>query len=310
MLISILTLFYCNFWCTSHFNTPTLIRSALELKMTLLLINKQSKNNINTGCSYCTEPSTNLSLLRYFSSFRAVWYGVCARSWTELMLFKKGSRSHKKVRLILDYMSHKWLHCQIQGGIIGRRRERGSRFKAFIRGANQRDQPFNIKKNMGMLCARMLLLLFYNSSLHHHHYDCNSIGSEKKCQKLLSSVLKEIVKLPSDMHLPIISLTHFLITFNLIYCFSHFVFFQWRSVKYITWCWWWLSSCCSSSISCVLKTTFLGITTKINRSIPWMMIAPLFSWRVFCNSITTTTTTTTSHHHRDFNTNKPVYTQQ
>ena len=92
----------------------------------------------------------------------------------------------------------------------------------------------------------------------------------------------------------IISLTHFLITFNLIYCFSHFVFFQWRSVKYITWCWWWLSSCCSSSISCVLKTTFLGITTKINRSIPWMMIAPLFSWRVFCNSITTTTTTTTN----------------
>ena len=36
-----------------------------------------------------------------------------------------------------------------------------------------------LKKNMGMLCARMLLLLFYNSSLHHHHYDCNSIGPKK-----------------------------------------------------------------------------------------------------------------------------------
>ena len=258
--------------------------------MTLLLINKQSKNNINTGCSYCTEPSTNLSLLRYFSSFRAVWYGVCARSWTELMLFKKGSRSHKKVRLILDYMSHKWLHCQIQGGIIGRR-ERGSRFKAFIRGANQRDRPFNIKKKHGdAMCAHVVVivlqLLVASSSLW-----------------LQSNWVKKNLS-------KIISLTHFLITFNLIYCFSHFVFFQWRSVKYITWCWWWLSSCCSSSISCVLKTTFLGITTKINRSIPWMMIAPLFSWRVFCNSITTTTTTTTSHHHRDFNTNKPVYTQQ
>ena len=145
--------------------------------MTLLLINKQSKNNINTGCSYCTEPSTNLSLLRYFSSFRAVWYGVCARSWTELMLFKKGSRSHKKVRLILDYMSHKWLHCQIQGGIIGRREEVGLRHSS--------EEQTNgiglliLKKNMAMLCVRMLLLLFYNSSLHHHHYDCNPIGLKK-----------------------------------------------------------------------------------------------------------------------------------
>ena len=178
------------------------------------------------------------------------------------MLFKKGSRSHKKVRLILDYMSHKWLHCQIQGGIIGRRRERGSRFKAFIRGANQRDRPFNIKKKHGdAMCAHVVVivlqLLVASSSLW-----------------LQSNWVKKNLS-------KIISLTHFLITFNLIYCFSHFVFFQWRSVKYITWCWWWLSSCCSSSISCVLKTTFLGITTKINRSIPWMMIAPLFSWRVF-----------------------------
>ena len=258
--------------------------------MTLLLINKQSKNNINTGCSYCTEPSTNLSLLRYFSSFRAVWYGVCARSWTELMLFKKGSRSHKKVRLILDYMSHKWLHCQIQGESLGGG-ERGSRFKAFIRGANQRDQPFNIKKKHGdAMCAHVVVIVL------HLLVASSSLWLQSNWVK------KNLSK--------IISLTHFLITFNLIYCFSHFVFFQWRSVKYITWCWWWLSSCCSSSISCVLKTTFLGITTKINRSIPWMMIAPLFSWRVFCNSITTTTTTTTSHHHRDFNTNKPVYTQQ
>ena len=175
LLISILTLFYCNFWCTSHFNTPTLIRSALELKMTLLLINKQSKNNINTGCSYCTEPSTNLSLLRYFFSFRAVWYGVCARSWTELMLFKKGSRSHKKVRLILDYMSHKWLHCQIQGESLG-----GEREEVGLRHSSEEQTNgislLILKKNMGMLCVRMLLLLFYNSSLHHHHYDCNSIG--------------------------------------------------------------------------------------------------------------------------------------
>ena len=155
--------------------------------MTLLLINKQSKNNINTGCSYCTEPSTNLSLLRYFSSFRAVWYGVCARSWTELMLFKKGSRSHKKVRLILDYMSHKWLHCQIQAGIIGRR-ERGSRFKALIRGANQRDRPFNIKKKHGdAMCAcccycfttpRCIIIIMIAIQL----------GQKRISQKLISSV--------------------------------------------------------------------------------------------------------------------------
>ena len=149
--------------------------------MTLLLINKQSKNNINTGCSYCTEPSTNLSLLRYFSSFRAVWYGVCARSWTELMLFKKGSRSHKKVRLILDYMSHKWLHCQIQGESLG-----GEREEVGLRHSSEEQTNgislLILKKNMGMLCARMLLLLFYNSSLHHHHYDCNSIGSEKNAK--------------------------------------------------------------------------------------------------------------------------------
>ena len=40
-----------------------------------------------------------------------------------------------------------------------------------------------LKKNMAMLCVRMLLLLFYNSSLHHHHYDCNPIGLKKICQK-------------------------------------------------------------------------------------------------------------------------------
>ena len=160
--------------------------------MTLLLINKQSKNNINTGCSYCTEPSTNLSLLRYFSSFRAVWYGVCARSWTELMLFKKGSRSHKKVRLILDYMSHKWLHCQIQGESLGG----GEREEVGLRHSSEEQTNgiglLILKKNMGMLCVRMLLLLFYNSSLHHHHYDCNPIGSEKKMPKITIISVKGI----------------------------------------------------------------------------------------------------------------------
>ena len=148
--------------------------------MTLLLINKQSKNNINTGCSYCTEPSTNLSLLRYFSSFRAVWYGVCARSWTELMLFKKGSRSHKKVRLILDYMSHKWLHCQIQGGIIGRREEVGLRHSSEEQ--NQRDRPFNIKKHGDAVC----MMLFYNVyTMHMIAPQWNPFGSKKNCKKLI-----------------------------------------------------------------------------------------------------------------------------
>ena len=148
--------------------------------MTLLLINKQSKNNINTGCSYCTEPSTNLSLLRYFSSFRAVWYGVCARSWTELMLFKKGSRSHKKVRLILDYMSHKWLHCQIQGGIIGRREEVGLRHSS--------EEQTN---GIGLLISKkhgdaVCMTLFYNVyTIMIAPPQWNPFGSNTNCKKLI-----------------------------------------------------------------------------------------------------------------------------
>ena len=38
--------------------------------------------------------------------------------------------------------------------------ERGSRFKAFIRGANQRDQPFNIKKKHGdAMCAHVVVIV-------------------------------------------------------------------------------------------------------------------------------------------------------
>ena len=38
--------------------------------------------------------------------------------------------------------------------------ERGSRFKAFIRGANQRDRPFNIKKKHGdAMCAHVVVIV-------------------------------------------------------------------------------------------------------------------------------------------------------
>ena len=122
------------------------------------------------------------SLLHYFSIFRAVWYGVCVccfTCWTKLMLFKKGSRSHKKVRLILDYMSHKWLHCQIQGGIIGRREEVGLRHSSEEQ--NQRDRPFNIKKTWRCCVHDVVLQRLY-------HNDCTTtmkpIWVQHKLQKI------------------------------------------------------------------------------------------------------------------------------
>ena len=161
--------------------------------MTLLLINKQSRNDINTGCSYCTEPSTNLSLLRYFSSFRAVWYGVCARSWTELMLFKKGSRSHKKVRLILDYMSHKWLHCQIQGESLG-----GEREEVGLRHSSEEQTNgislLILKKTWGCYVRACCCYCFTTPRCIIIIMIAIQLGQKKKCQKLLSSVLKEFVK--------------------------------------------------------------------------------------------------------------------
>ena len=95
------------------------------------------------------------------------------------MLFKKGSRSHKKVRLILDYMSHKWLHCQIQGGIIGRREEVGLRHSSEEQ--NQRDRPFNIKKTWRCCVHDVVLQRLY------HAYDCTTmkpIWVQKKLQKI------------------------------------------------------------------------------------------------------------------------------
>ena len=153
LLIGIFTLFYCNFWCTSHFNTPTLIRLALELKITLLWTNKQSKNNVALNPALTYHYCAIFPALEQFGTECVLdpelsW--CCLRK--EVDLTKKCDSS--SITWVTNGCTAKYRGESLGGG---EREEVGLRHSS--------EEQTNgiglliLKKNMAMLCAHVVVIV-------------------------------------------------------------------------------------------------------------------------------------------------------
>ena len=81
--------------------------------------------------------------------------------------------------------------------------ERGSRFKAFIRGANQRDQPFNIKKTWRCCVHDVVLQRLY----HMIAPRWNPFGSKKNCKKLIQNLW--LMRRRTEWHFKLTDIPHY-----------------------------------------------------------------------------------------------------